>query len=301
MAELRFDDRVAVITGAGRGLGRSYALLLGQRGAKVVVNDNGSAIVGEGSDAGPAQDVVNEIEAAGGQGVACTESVATPDGARAIVQAALDSYGRVDIVIHNAGNVRRAPLTEMSDETFDAVTDVHLRGGYHVVRAAFPHMVANSYGRIVLTSSIAGLYGSPQTVNYAVSKAAMLGLGKVAAIEGEPHGIKSNLIVPAALTRMAEGLDTSQYPPMDPDLVAPVVAWLSHESCSLSGEMLISAAGRIARAYVAETRGVFRPAWSIEDVAENIAAITDPSDPVVFHLGMGDHLAYSFAMAKQGA
>ncbi|MET0250840.1 MAG: SDR family NAD(P)-dependent oxidoreductase [Novosphingobium sp.] len=301
MDALRFDDRVAVITGAGRGLGRDYALLLGARGARVVVNDIGGSMTGEGSDAGPAQQVVDEIEAAGGAAVACTDSVGTPQGARAIVQAALDTYGRVDILIHNAGNVRRSPLTEMSDEDFNAVVDVHMMGGYHTVRAAFPHMAKAQYGRIVMTSSIAGLYGNDGTVNYSMSKAAMLGLIRVAAIEGASVGIKANAILPAAVTRMSEGIDISQFPPMEPDLVAPVVAWLCHESCQQSGDLMVSAAGRVARAYVAETKGVFRPSWTIEQVAEDLDKITDNSEPQYFGLGMFDHLGYSFAMAKANA
>lgn len=300
MDELRFNDRVAVITGAGRGLGRAYALLLGARGAKVVVNDIGGSMAGEGSDVGPAQEVVNEIKAAGGEGVACTDSVGTAEGARAIVQAALDTYGRIDILIHNAGNVRRAPLTEMSEEDFQAVLDVHMMGGYRTVREAFPHMTKAGYGRIVMTSSIAGLYGNPNAVNYAMSKAAMVGLIRVAALEGAEAGIKANAILPAAITRMSEGLDTSQFPPMDPDLVAPVVGWLCHESCPLNGELMVSAAGRVARAYVAETRGVFRPTWTVEQVATDMDRIMEDPEPVRFGLGMFEHLGYSFEMAKRG-
>jgi len=199
MAELRFDDRVAVITGAGRGLGRAYALLLAGRGAKVVVNDPGVSMEGEGTDAGPAQQVVGEITACGGEAVANTDSVATFEGGQAIIQSALDHYGRIDILIHNAGIVRRAPLAEMNVEEFDTVLDVHLRGGFHVVRAAFPHMCAAGYGRIVLTGSISGLYGNAQVVNYAVSKTGLIGLSNVAALEGAEHGVTCNVILPGAL------------------------------------------------------------------------------------------------------
>ena len=299
MSELSFHGRVAVITGAGRGLGRAYARLLGARGARVVVNDVGSSMTGDGGDAGPAQQVADEIAAAGGEALACTDSVATAGGARAIVEAALDSFGRVDILIHNAGNVRRAPLTEMSEEDFQAVVDVHMMGGYRTLRAAFPHMTRAGYGRIVMTSSIAGLYGNPNAVNYAMSKAAMVGLVRVAALEGAQAGIKANAILPAAVTRMSEGLDTSQFPPMDPDLVAPVVAFLSHESCALSGELIVSAAGRVARAYIAETRGVFRPSWTVEQVAQDLEGIMTDAEPVTFGLGMFEHLGYSFEMAKR--
>lgn len=302
MPELRYDSRVAVITGAGRGLGRSYAELLAARGAKVVVNDPGVSMQGDGNDTGPADEVVQAIKAAGGEAVANTDSVATPEGGKAIIDCALDHFGRVDIVIHNAGIVRRGGLDELSYEDFESVLDVHLRGGFHVVRPAFPLMKQAGYGRIVLTGSINGLYGNANVVNYCMSKAGLIGLSNVAALEGAEHGIKSNVIIPAAVTRMSEGVDTSAFPPMDPQLVAPAVAWMCHEDCSISGEMLISAAGRVARAFAAESRGVYRSAWSIEDIAAEIEAIRNGADPVVFSVvpsGQLDHLRYSFAMASQ--
>ncbi len=312
MGDLRFDGRVAVVTGGGRGLGRSYALLLASQGAKVVVNDPGGSLRGGGSeashpppdDATPADDVVREITAAGGEAVSSTDSVATPAGGKAIIDTALETYGRVDILVHNAGIVRGASLKEMTYDDFEAVLDVHLRGAFHVVRPAFPVMCDAGYGRIVLTSSIGGLYGNHGVANYAVAKAGVIGLSNVAAIEGAADGVKSNVIVPAAVTRMAEGIDTSAYPPMGSDLVAPAVAWLAHESCSVNGEMLIALAGRVARAIVAETPGVYRPSWTIADVGDHIAAIRDASDPVVFPVvpdGHGDHIRYSFGMAAQGA
>src|SRR6202043_2588897 len=273
MPELRFDDRVAVVTGAGRGLGRAYAKLLASKGAKVVVNDSGGSLTGDGSDAGPAEAVVREIQAAGGAAVACTQSVATPEGGTTIIHTALDRYGRIDILIHNAGNVRRAPLKEMSYEDFDAVLDVHLRGAFHVVRPVFPVMCDAGYGRIVLTSSIGGLYGNHNVANYAAAKAGVIGLSNVAALEGAADGVACNVIVPAAVTRMAAGIDTSAYPPMGPELVAPVVGWLAHETCSVTGEVFIALAGRVARAVIAESPGVHRPTWTVEDVGEHLGAI----------------------------
>ncbi|BCO38332.1 short-chain dehydrogenase [Mycobacterium heckeshornense] len=299
MPELRFDDRVAVVTGAGRGLGRAYARMLAERGANVVVNDSGGALSGDGVDAAPANDVVREIKSAGGEAAACTESVATPTGGAAIIAAALERYGRLDILIHNAGIVRSSPLQQMSHEDFDAVLDVHLRGAFHVVRPAFPHMCASGYGRIVLTSSIGGLYGNHGVANYAAAKAGVIGLSNVVALEGSAHNVKCNVIVPAAETRMAQGRDTSGYPPWGPELVAPAVGWLAHESCSISGEMLIAIAGRIARAVVAETPGVYRDSWSVETVSEQIDAIRDASVPVIFPVlpnAHADHIAYSFRM-----
>ena len=304
MADLRFDGRVAVVTGGGRGLGRSYAMLLASRGAKVVVNDPGGGLTGDGTDAGPADDVVREIAAAGGQAVASTDSVATAAGGKAIVDAALDMDGRIDILIHNAGNVRRASLKEMSYEDFDAVLDVHLRGAFNVVRQAFPVMCEAGYGRIVLTSSIGGLYGNHNVANYAAAKAGVVGLSHVAALEGAAHGVACNVIVPAAVTRMAAGIDTSAYPPMGPDLVAPVVGWLAHESCSVSGELFIALAGRVARAVIAESPGMWRPSWTVEDVGQQLDSIRNIEAPLIFPVlpdGHDQHIRYSFALAHRSA
>lgn len=297
MSDMRFDGRVAVITGAGRGLGRAYALLLANRGARVVVNDPGGALAGEGVDAGIAAEVVAEIRAAGGDAIANTDTVATPEGGAAIVQAALKTWGRIDILIHNAGNVRYGSLRELSVEDFEAVLAVHLRGAFHVVRAAHPAMCDAGYGRIVLTSSIGGIYGNKRVANYAVAKAGMIGLANVAALEGEEHGVTCNIIVPSAVTRMAEGIDTSRYPPMEPDLVAPTVAWLCHEACVLNGEMLAAIGGRVARMFIAEAPGVYQPAWTIDQVDARIDEIM-VGPPLDFGLhGHVDHIARSFGMA----
>ncbi|MEW9856087.1 SDR family NAD(P)-dependent oxidoreductase [Novosphingobium sp. M1R2S20] len=299
MSKMRFDGRVVVITGAGRGLGRAYALLLGSLGAKVVVNDLGGEIRGDRPDQGVAQSVVDEIRAAGGEAIANTDSVATPEGGRAIIQAALSEWGRVDGLIHNAGNVRYGSIRDISYEDFKSVVDVHLMGAFHVVQAAFPHMCDAGYGRIVLTSSIGGIYGNERCVNYGVSKAGMIGLANIAALEGESCNVKCNVIIPSAVTRMAEGIDISQYPPMDPELVAPVVGWLTHEDCELTGEMIASIAGRVARVFIAETPGVYQPSWTIDEVAKAAEAMQDKSQILDFGLhGHVDHIRYSFAMAK---
>ncbi|MFA7601748.1 MAG: SDR family NAD(P)-dependent oxidoreductase [Novosphingobium sp.] len=302
MTGRRFDGRVAVITGAGRGLGRAYAELLAGKGARVLVNDNGSALSGTGADAGPAEDVAAAIRAAGGEAVACTESVATPEGGKAIVAAALDSFGRIDVLIHNAGNSLFAPLAEIAYEDFRRSLDIHLLGGFHVVQPAFARMLEAGYGRVVLTGSIGGLYTMPNTVQYAVAKSGMIGLSNAISIEGAERNVRSNIILPGAVTRMAEGLDTSQYPPMGPELVAPVVGWLAHESCDVSGELFIAVGGRVARAYFAESEGVYRPDWTIDVVADNIDAIRDESRQWVLpqRTGFADHLARSFEMARKG-
>jgi len=302
-SELRFDGQVAVVTGGGRGLGRSYAMLLAARGAAVVVNDSGASLTGAGGDAGPAEDVAAEIRAAGGSAVACTASVATPEGGQRIIDTAVAEFGRIDVLVHNAGTVRRASLSSMTYDDFESVLDVHLRGAFHVVRPAFPLMQTAGYGRVVLTSSIGGLYGNHDVANYGVAKAGMVGLSNVVALEGAAHDIKCNVIVPSAVTRMAEGIDVSKYPPMGPELVAPTVAWLSHESCSVTGEMLIAIAGRVARAAIVESPGVYRPSWTIEEVAASIDAIRDLSDPVEFPVvpnAHADHIGYSFGMAANG-
>jgi NAD(P)-dependent dehydrogenase (short-subunit alcohol dehydrogenase family) len=298
---LRFDGRVAVVTGGGRGLGREYALLLASRGARVVVNDVGGSLTGEGSDEGPAERVAAEIRGAGGDAVASTDSVATAAGGESIIATALDRSGRIDVLVHNAGTVRRGSLKEMTYADFDAVLDVHLRGAFHVVRPAFPVMCQAGYGRIVLTSSIGGLYGNHDVANYAAAKAGVLGLVNVVALEGAAEGVTCNAIIPGAVTRMAQGLDTSAYPPMDPALVAPTVGWLVHQDCSVTGEYFVAIAGRVARAFIGETPGVYRPSWTVEDVGASIDAIRDDTAPLVFPAvpdGHTDHIRFSFGMAS---
>jgi NAD(P)-dependent dehydrogenase (short-subunit alcohol dehydrogenase family) len=270
----------------------------------VVINDNGSGLDGSGADVGVAQLAADEIKAAGGEAVACTDSVATPEGGKAIIEAALDTWGRIDVLIHNAGNTRFDTFAELTYEAFRSVLDVHLLGGFNVTHAAFPHMVKAGYGRVVLTGSIGGLYTMPQTAPYAVAKSGMIGLNNIVAIEGAEHGIRSNVILPGAVTRMAEGLDTSQYPPMTPDMVAPMVGYLAHEDCAVSAELFVAMAGRMARAYVTETHGVYRPEWTIDDVADNLDAIRDASETFTFHPAEGgfvEHLTKSFEMAAGDA
>ncbi|MCT2399152.1 SDR family NAD(P)-dependent oxidoreductase [Novosphingobium mangrovi (ex Huang et al. 2023)] len=302
MTDLRFDDRVAVITGGGRGLGRAHALLLASRGCKIVVNDPGVSMAGDATGEGPAEGLAVEIRAMGGEAVANTDSVATPEGGKAIIQSALDAFGRIDILIHSAGNVRRGKLTELAYEDFTAVLDVHLKGAYHVVREAFPLMMAQDFGRIVLTSSINGLYGKSDNVTYSMCKAGFMGLSNTAAIEGQNNNVKSNLIVPAAVTRMSDGIDTSQFPPMTPEQVAPMVGYLCHESCAATGEMYVAMGGRLARAWVAENAGVYQPDWTLEDVAAQIDAIRTGGEELAFPPvpdGQLEHLLHGFGMIRK--
>jgi len=304
MSELRFDGRVAVVTGACRGMGREHALLLASRGAKVVVNDIGGTIDGRGMNSGPVDEVVREIRDAGGEAVGCTETVATPQGGKAIIEAALDSFGKIDILVHNAGNVRWGSLKELSQEDFDAVIDVHMRGGFHVVRPAFPVMCEAGYGRIILTLSTGGVYGMPGVANYGMAKGGLWGLNNIAAIEGAAEGVKCNGIMPGAMTRMAGDLDTSLYPAevMHAGMVSPLVGFLAHESCPVSGEVYISMAGRVARAFTTETMGVWRGQWSVEEIADQFDAIRSTEETVSFPAmrGFEEHLELSFGMARKG-
>jgi NAD(P)-dependent dehydrogenase (short-subunit alcohol dehydrogenase family) len=304
VSELRFDGRVAVVTGAGRGMGRAHALLLAARGAKVVVNDIGGSMDGAGNDAGPVEEVVQAIRDAGGEAVGSLETVATPNGGKAIVETALDHFGGIDILIHNAGNVRWGSLCELSQEDFDAVIDVHMRGGFHVVRPAFPRMCASGYGRIILTLSTGGVYGMAGVTNYGMAKGGLFGLNNIAAIEGAAFGVKCNGIMPGAMTRMAGDMDTSLYPAevMHAGMVSPLVGYLAHENCPVSGEVYVSMAGRVARAYVAETMGVWRKDWSIEEIAGQFDAIRNTDETVAFTpmQGFEEHLELSFDMARKG-
>ena len=259
MTERRFDDRVAVITGSGRGLGFEYAKLLANLGAKVVINDNGSALNGSGGDISVAQQAADQIKAAGGEAIVCTASVATPEGGKEIVEAAMDSWGRIDILINNAGNSLRAMLDVMTYDDFRNVVDVHLLGAFHVAQPAYKHMRAAGYGRVVLTGSIGGLYTMEGAGAYGIAKSGMMGLCNMIAIEGADRNIKANIILPGAVTRMSEGIDITQFPPMGPEKVAPIVCYLAHEDCAVSAELYAAVAGRMARAYVTETRGLYKP------------------------------------------
>ncbi|MGW3422001.1 SDR family NAD(P)-dependent oxidoreductase [Streptomyces phaeochromogenes] len=311
MTDLGFDGRVAVVTGAGGGLGREYALLLASRGARVVVNDTGGSTAGEGTDEGPAESVAQEIRDLGGEGVADTHSVATPEGGKAVVDTALDAYGTVDIVVNNAGILRDAPFHDMTAELLDPVLDVHLKGAFFVTGPAWDVMREQGYGRVVNTTSAAGVLGTANKSNYGAAKTGLIGLTRVLAAEGAAYGIKVNAVAPIALTRMltqsmtrtgAQGKASEQEPDraersmtvermrsfvdsLDPALVAPVVAYLAHEDCPVSGEMYTVGAGHVARFFVGRTDGYFNPALSMEDVRDHFEEIRDeegytvPKDP----------------------
>ncbi|GAA3140641.1 SDR family oxidoreductase [Planomonospora alba] len=274
MSELRFDGKVAVVTGAGHGLGRSHALALAERGAKVVVNDLGGALDGTGASSGPAAEVVELIRKNGGEAVVNADDVATPEGARAIVQSALDSFGRIDVVVNNAGILRDKSFGKMTVEEWDAVIAVHLRGSFLVSHAAFPHLKEQGYGRIINTSSPSGLFGSFGQANYSAAKMGLVGLTKTLGLEGARANIKVNAIAPIAWTRMTETLLPAEFESrFTPERISPLVVYLAHESCETSGEVFSVAAGRIARVFVAEGPGWKQEDHTVEDIRDNWEAI----------------------------
>jgi NAD(P)-dependent dehydrogenase (short-subunit alcohol dehydrogenase family) len=284
LSEYRFDGRVAVVTGAGRGIGRAYALLLARRGADVVVNDLGGAMDGTGADAAPASRVAVEIEAEGGSALADTSDVATADGAQVVVEAAVARFGRIDAVINNAGIIRWAGLPDADEENLRQHLAVHTVGSFNTARAAWPHMVGAGYGRIVMTTS-SGVFGLPNNVSYATAKAAVIGMTRSMAVAGAEHGIRVNVIAPAAMTRMAGGGGDpdDRGGDMAPELVAPMAALLAHESCPVSGEIYAAGAGRFARMFLATTPGFVHtgPEVTVEDLAAHWAAINDEAGYVV--------------------
>jgi len=283
VASLSFDGRVAVVTGAGRGLGRAYAMLLAERGARVVVNDLGGSMEGDGADSEPAALVAAAIGASGGTAVADTSDVADPAGAAALVGRAVEEFGRIDVVLNNAGIMQWAGLPEVDVEALGRHLAVHVLGSFNTTRAAWPHMTAQRYGRIVMTTST-GLLGLPENTAYATAKAAVVGLTRSARLAGARKGIKVNCIAPAAYTRMA-GRGTDDDDPMAtamaPELVAPMAAYLAHEDCPVSGEIYTAGAGRFARLFIASTEGyVHRGARppTMEDVAGQWDTINDEGD-----------------------
>ena len=281
MTKLSFENRVAVITGAGGGLGREHALLLASRGAQIVVNDLGGGIDGSGGDGGPAARVAKEINDAGGVAVANGDTVSTPEGGAAIIKTALDAFGRVDIVINNAGILRDKTFHHMGSAEIDSVIDVHLKGAFYVTQPAWIKMREQGYGRIVNTSSSSGIIGNFGQANYGAAKMGLVGLTRVLAQEGSKHNIKVNALAPVAKTRMTEEILGPMVDKVTPDLVAPIVAWLCHEDCPVSGEIYSAAGGRIARMFIGLTPGYYNPKLTLEDVRDNFEQIRNEEGYIV--------------------
>ncbi|MBM7517481.1 SDR family NAD(P)-dependent oxidoreductase [Nocardioides nitrophenolicus] len=252
--QVSYDGRVVVVTGAGNGIGRAHALTLAQHDARVVVNDLGGAVDGTGSS-GAAQAVVDEITAAGGIAVASTDSVATVEGGRALIATAIDAFGQVDAVIHNAGILRDRSFAKAVDTDVTDVLDVHLGGAFNVLRPAWPHFVERGYGRIVLTTSSSGLLGNFGQSSYGAAKAGLVGLMNVLSLEGERHGITVNALSPTAATRMTEGLLGELADRFDPQHVAAVATYLASEQCELNRHILTVGGGRVGRIFLGVTPG----------------------------------------------
>ncbi len=278
MSDITFDQKVAIVTGAGGGLGRSYALEFARRGARVVVNDLGGAIDGTGGSNRPADLVVREITDRGGEAVANYDSVATPESGAAIVQTALDAYGTVDVVINNAGILRDRSFGNLTIEELQAVMEVHLLGAFYVSLPAFPVMKEAGYGRFVFTSSNAGIFGNFGQTNYGAAKAGLVGFSNVLAIEGAKYNIKSNVIAPVARTRLTEELLGPLTELLDPDQVTPMVVYLCSEANQFTHEIFTAGGGRYGRIFVGTNQGWFsgmKVVPSVEEVRDHLDEIRD--------------------------
>jgi len=282
---IRFDNRVAIVTGAGGGLGRTYAIELAARGAAVVVNDLGGSFDGKGSSTSMADKVVAEIKAAGGKAVASYDSVSTSAGGEAIVKTALEAFGGVDVLISNAGSLRNAPIDELPDDTLDAMLEVHLKGGFNVSRPAFRQMKRQGYGRIVFASSAAGMLGNQQQAAYGAAKAGLVGLMNILSLEGAEHGVKANALLPTAMSRMSAAMDEKLIQASgavfaalgdklgntaDPSFVTPLVVYLCSEACDSTHSIYSALFGRYARVFLSVGAGWIGPRSapaSVEEVA----------------------------------
>ena len=279
MEQMRFDGRVALITGAGAGMGRAHALFLASRGASIVVSDAGTATDGTGTDEGPASAVVNEIRALGGNAVAWTGNLMDDETARGAIRCAIDHWGRIDILIHNAGISLSDHFSHETAERMDRLLNINTRAATILAREAWTAVTARGYGRIVLIGSTA-MYGMGGSVHYSTAKASYLGLARSLAEEGGPSGIMTNLVCPGAATRLAETMADGEFKEwlfatMTPELVTPIVAYLSHQDCTVNGESFSTAGGRLARIVVGETEGVVDKELTLEKIPDLIPRVLD--------------------------
>ena len=303
MSDIQFDDRVAIITGAGGGLGKTYALELGRRGAKVVVNDLGGAADGTGGGSSMADETVKEINEAGGTAVANYDSVATPEGGEAIVQTALDNFGRCDIVINNAGILRDKSFVKLEPANLEVVIDVHLKGAFFVSQPAFRAMKENNYGRFVFTASGAGIFGNFGQSNYGAAKMGLVGLSNVLAVEGAKNNIKCNTIAPIARTRLTEQLLGPMAEQLDPAHVTPLVVYLVSEACELTHEIFDIGGGRYARIFLGMGKGWTAPKGTTataEDIAANLDDVRSTDDFVIPN-SIADEMAAAMEALKTRA
>lgn len=279
MSDIRFDDKVVIVTGSGGGLGRAYALEFARRGAKVVVNDLGGSATGDGASASPAEKVVAEIVADGGEAVANYDSV---ENGASIVKTAIDNYGRVDVVVNNAGILRDSSFTKMSDADWELIFKVHVNGAYSVAKAAWPYMLEQGYGRFIFVSSAAGLYGNFGQANYSAAKAALTGLGRTLAIEGGRKNILSNIIAPVAGSRMTESLlPDEMVTALDPSYVVPMVVSLCSENSKENGSTFECGAGWYAKVRYQRSQGIAlgkSEEVTAEQLVQNWEAMCDFSD-----------------------
>lgn len=293
---LRFDGRVAIITGAGGGLGRAYALEFAARGAKVVVNDLGGSGTGQGSSTKAADIVVDEIKAKGGEAVANYNSV--EDGEK-IIETAINSFGKVDILINNAGILRDVSFTKMTDNDWDLITAVHLRGAYKCTKAAWPHMQQNKFGRIITVTSAAGIYGNFGQVNYSMAKSGLLGFTKSLALEGAKKNIFANSIAPLAASRLTETvMPKEMLAKMGPEFVVPLAVLLCHEDSKSNGEIIESGAGWFQKVRVERAKGAFVGACTAEQLKDNWSAVVDFTKDTQHPTSMAEHPILMGGLAK---
>jgi NAD(P)-dependent dehydrogenase (short-subunit alcohol dehydrogenase family) len=284
MSDIRFDGRVAVITGAGGGLGKTYALDLASRGASIVVNDLGGSADGTGGGSSMADAVVKEINESGGKAVANYDSVATPEGGKAIIQTAIDNFGKVDVLINNAGILRDKSFLKLDPAALEIVLDVHLKGAFYCSQPAFASMKENGFGRIIMASSGAGVFGNFGQSNYGAAKMGLGGLMNVLAVEGAKYNIKVNSIAPIAKTRLTEDLLGPIADALKPEFVTPLVSYLASEKCELTHEIFDVGGGRYARIFVGMCKGWVSPGGKVpsaEDIGDNIDLIRDQADYTV--------------------